>query len=253
MSMREAAAEIKVAGLSRPSKYRIEFSGPQDILPTLANRRLSINCEELSFPGRSVSTQEVRYHGPLRKMPYTPTFTSTMSMTFRVGGDFYEKKLFERWLDKIANPVTHDMGYYEDYAQTLTVYQLENLGQFDSDGERVEVEVGEERYIWAAVIEEVFPEAIQDMALGHGSTDQYNRITVDFAFRKYTDIPYSASADSETVVWRQQDAQDSAGSSGTLARGIDGKIIDTFNRGSAVFGTSRRFIPGSGRGQFIPF
>lgn len=268
MSVVEALALTGKIGIIKPSRYLLNFSGPSSLIPSAANIRLSVTCEEASLPGRSLSTSEHRIYGPLKRIPYVSTFTNEFSLTFRVGTDLYEKRLFEEWMDFIVDKDTNDFNYYNNYVYTLDIMQLgnsmsnvdstsitandflknitnrvkgavlTNLGINDFNNKAL-VRIGDEIPIYTARIFEVYPVSIQEITLGHAQNDQYARINVSFAFKKWDSIPDLSPEEissSAPVSYTERDT-----------RQIDArKITDIATRASQVFGIANN-------GQILPF
>jgi len=108
--------------LWQPTDMNYNLLGPQkNPINVYDNERLSVMCEEIALPMKSISTQEHRTHGPLRKIPYTETFSSVMQITFRLGKKPSERLMFEEWQNLIINPHTHNLGYYNDYISDLVI------------------------------------------------------------------------------------------------------------------------------------
>ena len=70
-------------------------SATRQTLSVEALRRLSESCESVNFPGRSLSSQPNRISGPVREMPYESLYSGDLDITFRVGGDMFERQYFE--------------------------------------------------------------------------------------------------------------------------------------------------------------
>lgn len=282
MSIVEANAQLQATGYLRPTRYSVLFGGPQDLIPADANRRLSITCEECSLPGRSLATAEQRIHGPVFKVPYLRSFLGEITMNFRVGGDLYEKRLFEEWMDKICNPRSNDFEYYENYVQNIEIRQLANgirttpeggnavLDFFANIGERVAnnvltnfglqdstnkplIRIGDEKPIYTVKIREAFPISIQEMSLGHSMTDQIHKVSVTFAYKDYEALPFLTDSDTGDLARSSQDRTDNALQQ-SQRRAVSGRILDVVQRGSAVYGVSRRVNSSNApRGNVLPF
>ncbi len=174
VDINELQARVSKHGLTSPNRFVVEFTSPPK-LAQLFNRehqeRMAIQCETTTLPGKSFSTQTNRIWGPIRKLPYTPTFTSTIDMTFRVGTDFRERTLFDAWNGFVMNPVNNMFNYYAEYTTEVIVHQLDR----------------EDKRIYSILLDEVWPEAIGPITLNSDSGG-YNKQTITFAFRKWRDV-----------------------------------------------------------------
>ena len=62
------------------------------------SRYLALQCEAAEFPGKTLLTQDSKIYGPTFKVPYQTQYGDT-TLTFLCTNEFYERKLFERWMD----------------------------------------------------------------------------------------------------------------------------------------------------------
>lgn len=220
MSIVEAAALSAQIGVIKPSRYLISFSGPANLIPGRANIRLSVTCEAAVLPGKGIATSEDRIHGPQRRVPYVTEFPNEFTLTFRVGKDMYEKRVFEEWMEFIVDNESFDFEYYNNYIQTLDIMQLSdtvdkvrdtgeetgiqgflggivdrareglltNLGINDFNNKPL-IRIGDEIPVYTARIFEVFPISVQEIPIGHDQRDTYSQINVTFAYRNWISIP----------------------------------------------------------------
>jgi len=221
VSINELQARISKHGLTSPNRFVVEFTSPPK-LAQLFNRehqeRLAIQCETTSLPGKSFSTQENRIWGPIRKLPYTPTFTSTIEMTFRVGTDFRERTLFDVWNGFVMNPDNNMFNYYSEYTTQVIIHQLDR----------------EDKRIYSVRLDEVWPEAIGPIDLSSDVTNGYNKQTITFAFRQWKDVT------SETFPFI-------FATTTTVQKGVAGSGIGTFlMRAAGAFYDQLPRITGSG-------
>ena len=75
-------------------------------LPQIS-RFLSLQCETTSFPSKSLQVSAAKTYGPVFQIP-TAVQYGNFTMTFLCTNDFYEKKLFERWIEIIIPQTTND-------------------------------------------------------------------------------------------------------------------------------------------------
>lgn len=280
MSMPEALSLLSSTGLVRPTRYLVRFSGPVDLIPAAANVRLSVTCEEAIVPGRSYATSEVREYGPQRRVPYVSLYTNDIPITFRVGTDFYERRVFEQWMDFINDPITHDMEYYNNYAFNLDLVQL-GSGKDDSLTEQQNegvldgflgnlispiatgvqesfglnrnarnnelIRIGQEKAIYTCRLREVYPVGIQEVPIGHAQNDQYMRVIVNFAFKDWISLPEATNNSVSTA--NQNSLRSAEQTFNTFQRSSSGSggVIDVATRASQVYGLTQR------GGSILPF
>ena len=75
--------------------------------PTIS-RYLSLQCESAELPGKNLVTEDVKIYGPTFKIPYQTQYNE-ITLTFICTNDFYERKLFERWLEAIMPTDTNNL------------------------------------------------------------------------------------------------------------------------------------------------
>ena len=78
---------IKTEGLIRTSRYAITMSPPKSVGSFANMRKLLLFCSEVSLPGQTLTTNQIRTYGEVREAPYEKMFDN-INMTFYV--DFKE-------------------------------------------------------------------------------------------------------------------------------------------------------------------
>ena len=129
-------------------------------------------CETVSLPTRSAATNELSMYGPVQSFPYRFTFTEA-SLSFYVTEDFEIKKVFDAWQEIIIDPVSGDLGYFDDYKCSIIIKKY-------SSGEGVSI--GED---YSVKLIDAWPSIIGEIALGHSLGGDVLRLPVTFQFRKW--------------------------------------------------------------------
>lgn len=150
-------------------------TGQKDLEASSSNasisRYLALQCEATELPGRTFLTQDVRIYGPSFKVPYQRQYND-INLTFLCTNDFYERRLFEMWMDKISNPQTNNFTFPNDdatrYTTTIGIIQYDEFV----------------KQIFTANLIDAFPIGIAAQPLSWGD-DGVHRLTVQFAYRKY--------------------------------------------------------------------
>ncbi len=214
----ELQAKISRFGITRPNRFQVELSTPKslpNLIPRELQERFAIQCEVAQLPGKSFSTQEHRIYGPIRKFPYTATYTSSIDLSFRVGEDYKERSIFDLWQDQIMSTSTNMFNYYKEYVTDMIIHQ------FNAQDER----------IYSIKLFEAWPEAIGPIDLTAESRDTYNRQSITFAYRQ----------------WEQTDALPLVFEGETTTKKAEGgKIATYFLRGAGAFFDQLPRITGSG-------
>ena len=151
--------------------------------PTIS-RYLSLQCEAAELPGRTLQTTERKIYGPSIKIPYQTQFQD-ITLTFISTNDFYERKLFEKWLESIMPLDTNNLRYPDDsssrYITKITIMQYDEFV----------------KQVYAVNLIDAFPIGIAAQQLSW-SDDNIHRLSVQFAYTKYEPV-YEGSYDAEKV------------------------------------------------------
>jgi hypothetical protein len=138
--------------------------------PSLS-RYLALQCESTEFPGKTLATADVKIYGPTFKVPYQTQY-SDASFTFVCTNDFYERKLFERWIEAIMPTDTNNMrfpkGATTRYMSNIKIVQYDDFI----------------KKIFAIELIDAYPIGISNQPLSWGE-DNFHRVTIQFAYQKY--------------------------------------------------------------------
>jgi hypothetical protein len=141
--------------------------------PTIS-RYLSLQCESAELPGKNLVTEDVKIYGPVFKVPYQVQYAET-TLTFICTNDFYERKLFERWLEAIMPTDTNNLRYPKG---ENTKYMTEiTVKQYNDDVTQ----------IFGVKMIDAFPISIAAQQLSWGD-DNFHRLSVQFAYQKYVPL-----------------------------------------------------------------
>ena len=201
-------------GLARPSRYEVIlpipsyidkfisssalekfFNIPNNIIAELTtgngrdetktsnpalSRYLALQCESAELPGKTLLTQDVKIYGPGFKVPYQTQYTET-TLTFVCTNEFYERKLFERWMEAIMPTDTNNLRYSKDEeSRYMTNIQIIQYDDFI-------------KKIFIIELLDAFPISIASQPLSW-SEEGFHRVSVQFTYQKYR-VVYSGSYD----------------------------------------------------------
>jgi hypothetical protein len=100
---------------------------------------------------------------------------SETTLTFICTNEFYERKLFERWMDAIIPPDTNNPRFPKStasrYLTDIRVIQYDDIV----------------RQIYAVDLIDAFPTGISPQALSWGD-DAFHRLSIQFSYQKYRSI-----------------------------------------------------------------
>ena len=144
------------------------------------SRYLALQCESAELPGKTLLTQDVKIYGPGFKVPYQTQYTET-TLTFVCTNEFYERKLFERWMEAIMPSDTNNLRFAKDEkTRYMTNIQIVQYDDFI-------------KKIFVIELRDAFPIAIASQPLSW-SEEGFHRVSVQFTFQKYR-VVYSGSYD----------------------------------------------------------
>jgi hypothetical protein len=152
--------------------------GQQDEYSRTSNsalsRYLALQCESAELPGKTLQTADVKIYGPTFKVPYQTQYTES-TFTFLCTNDFYERKLFDRWIEAINPSDTNNLrfpkGETTRYMSNIKIIQYDEFI----------------RQIYAVELIDAFPIGIASQAL-NWSEDGFHRLSVQFAYQRYRTI-----------------------------------------------------------------
>jgi hypothetical protein len=138
------------------------------------SRYLALQCENAELPGRTTATADVKIYGPTFKVPYQTQYGDT-SLTFLCTNDFFERKLFERWMECIhpsdTNNVRFAKGAKSRYLTNIKIIQYDEFI----------------KQIFAVELLDAFPIGIAPQSLSW-SEEGFHRLSIQFAYQKYRPI-----------------------------------------------------------------
>lgn len=135
------------------------------------SRYLALQCESAELPGRTLATQDVKIYGPTFKVPYQTQY-GDMSFTFLCTNDFFERKLFDRWVEAIHPSDTNNLRYAKgNSTRYLTNIKIIQYDEFI-------------KQIYAVELIDAFPIGIAPQSLSW-SEENFHRLQISFAYQKY--------------------------------------------------------------------
>jgi len=153
-------------------------SGPENEQSKTSNpaisRYLALQCESAELPGKTLQTADVKIYGPSFKVPYQTQYTDS-TFTFLCTNDFYERKLFDRWMEAIIPSDTNNLrfpkGVQSRYLTNIKIIQYDDFI----------------KQIYAVELMDAFPIGIAPQSLSW-SEDGFHRLSIQFAYQRYRPI-----------------------------------------------------------------
>lgn len=135
------------------------------------SRYLALQCEAAELPGKTLITADAKVYGPSFKVPYQTQYNET-NLTFLCTNEFFERKLFDKWLEAIMPTDTNNLRYPKGQnSRYLTNIKVVQYDEFI-------------RQIYAVELMDAFPIGISAQPVSWGE-EGFHRLTVQFAYQKY--------------------------------------------------------------------
>ena len=137
-------------------------------------RYLALQCESAELPGKTLQTADVKIYGPTFKVPYQTQYNDT-SFTFLCTNDFFERKLFDRWMEAIHPSDTNNLRFPKSQSSRYMInIQIIQYDEFI-------------KKIYVVELIDAFPIGIAPQTLSW-SEDGFHRLSIQFAYQKYRPV-----------------------------------------------------------------
>lgn len=113
-------------GYALPSRYEVLITPPRgapagaslsEKPSASAARKVSINCESISMPGKNLNTSiDNNIYGVPPEIVDGINFGGAVNMTFQASSDMKERVFFQQWQEQAWDRATWNIGYYDEYA-----------------------------------------------------------------------------------------------------------------------------------------
>ena len=187
-------------GLARTNRFQVIFTPPKQSLlnlnpevlvgqllsgdtpsvKSLINdpRDISLLCQSVTLPGRSLSTLESEMMNQQNKFPYT-FIDGEVDMTFLLTNDYYMKTMFDGWMSSVLDTEEYVLGYKNDYSCDVIIQQL-NIDNIP---------------VYGVKLEKAYPISMSQVELSNETENEVAKLQVQFAYDKYVvEGPLSSTA-----------------------------------------------------------
>lgn len=162
-------------GLATAEKFEVIFMGGPQGLDTNTKRDLQFLCENVALPTKSLSAGEKSIYGISYQMPYKVAYQE-LSMTFMLTDDMAQKKFFDAWQNKIIDPDSGNLKFYEDYTCKMLIRKHGRRSLDFGGGGRVPYEI---------TIEGAWPSIVAEVQLTHGGGNEVARLPVTMQYKRW--------------------------------------------------------------------
>ena len=162
-------------GLATTEKFEVIFSDLPTGLDNSVNRDLQFLCENVALPTKSLSAGEKSIYGVTYQMPYKVAYQE-LSMTFMLTEDMAQKKFFDEWQNKIIDPNTGNLNYYNTYVCKMLIrkHKRRSTGFGGRDSSPYEI-----------TIEGAWPSIVAEVQLSHGGGNEVARLPVTIQYKRW--------------------------------------------------------------------
>ena len=225
--------------------------------------RMDLFCSNVSLPGKTI-TDDVNetYYGPKRAIAKNVSFEE-VTLEFYTGVNYDERLYFEAWQNSIVDPITHNVGYYDDYATpcmititpltksfTAALANFEPSGDAVKDRETIRKSLGNTSGFSSYQVQmyEVWPKTIASTPLSYDAVNQIVKTSVTFTYRNYATTAWNFLAGDRTSEYSRIDRNEYR----TNTTAIQGNFLDNLpfgigneigRAGRQVYETLRRNLP----------
>lgn len=278
-------------GFARPSQFLVTIDGPKGMLAdhqlysdlpardvgarhkrsaalsyAIKNSmkyRMDLFCSNVSLPGKTI-TDDVNetYYGPKRAIAKNVSFEE-ITLEYYTSINYDERMYFEAWQNSIVDPISHNVGYYDDYAKdcmiTITpltktfMAALSNFtptGDQGRDRQQIRQSLGDTSGYSSYQVQmyEVWPKTIASTPLSYDAVNQIVKTSVTFTYRNYATTAWNFLAGDRTSEYSRIDRNEYR----TNTTAIQGNFLDNLpfgigneigRAGRQVYETLRKNLP----------
>lgn len=178
MTIANFAAEIKNRHIAKSSRFSVHIPfptfllGSRDVSASALSDDASLIqlfAESIHFPEFIIMTNPVKDDGIGREVPYDKMYPP-IACSFICDADMTIKRFFDKWVQGIMKTETGTFRYSDQYS----VDSIEIIQKNEADEDTYKV-----------TLYDAYPKLVNDIAMS-SSSREFNRCTVQFAYRRWT-------------------------------------------------------------------
>jgi hypothetical protein len=131
-------------------------------------RDISILCESCTLPGRTISTIDYQNVKQAVKVPYS-FINEDVSFTFILTGDYYIRKMFDKWMSMVFDTESYQLRYKENYVSDVRIAQL-NKNNIP---------------VYTVKLQNAYPTAINAITLDNTAESSIQKVTVNVTYESF--------------------------------------------------------------------
>ena len=163
-----------LGGFAKGNRYNVIITPPSFLGGSTVLSTLQFLCESVSLPTKSLASNAHDIYGPPIEIPYRETFTEA-ALSFILDDKFTVKRFFDDWQEKIIDPISGNVSYWNNFVATINITRLSNdATTFTDAADKYKIQ-----------LREAYPSAVGEIALGHTQGGEILRLSVTFKYRKW--------------------------------------------------------------------
>jgi hypothetical protein len=173
-------------GLAKPNRFSVVINLPTSLgLNWTYSETLSMQCEAAELPGRTLLTADAKIYGPIYKQPYQTQYND-ITLTFLCTSSFYERKLFEAWVNFIMPDSSNNLRFGDTYKTDIQISQYDDASAplHNVDYPYTNTYAGASGSVYEATLIDAFPIGIAPQSL-NWTDDGFHRLSVQFSYYRY--------------------------------------------------------------------
>jgi len=176
----------KRGGVAKQNRFQVIFTPPQGSLLSGAGivgalisggglksmindpRDISMLCENVTIPGRQITTVDYIAEKQSVKIPYA-FINEDVTCSFLLTNDYYMKTLFDAWLEQVFDTKSYRAKFKKDFTTDVVIQQLneKNIP------------------VYGVRLENAFPTTVAGITLDNNSESAVQKMTVTFSYDNY--------------------------------------------------------------------
>ena len=234
-----------------------------DAIKTNLQLRMDLFCSNVSIPDKTI-TDDVneQYYGPKRAMAKNVQY-GDVTLEFYTSVNYEERLFFEAWQNSIIDPISHNVGYYDDYATpcmititpltktfTAALANFKPSGDPGRDRQELRKSLGDQSGFSSYQVQmyEVWPKTIAATPLSYDAGSGIVKTSVTFTYRNYATTAWNFLAKNNTEEFKTLDRMEYR----TNTTNIQGSFLDNLpfgigneigRAGRQVYETIKKNIP----------
>lgn len=182
-TLKNFIALVKTEGLMRTSRYTVSIRVPKSMSYAPNMRKILLFCSDITIPGVTMATNQIRIHGEVREAPNEKMFDNA-NLSFYVDNNMEVKKFFDQWMESIQDPWSRNFNYYDDYTSEIKI-EVEDI----KNRKRYEIEMNE-----------CYPKNVGQIQVGYDQKEVM-KLQISMNYKYWTSRSFLAPKETKESPW----------------------------------------------------